>query len=293
MDPRAFLERFGRRPPASPELVAALGDLERLALERPDLAGPARGLGELLRATFSDSIAAPITGPDLAAMMAGWAGGRPAFQAHPPRLDGSSLVARVKVLSEALGAENEAARAFLSLIRKRRVDLQVWVGNVLAGRPEEVARGAEASGLEPSLVSSVLRLAILPALAPISAQLDRHRPEGAWDRGDCPHCGSRPLLAESRGLEQRIYYRCGLCAADWPGERLGCPSCGEKSPKALHHSYVEGEQDRYRLAHCDACLYDWKVVSTLTALSPPAMIVADLATIHLDVLADDRRGKSP
>jgi hypothetical protein len=27
----------------------------------------------------------------------------------------------------------------------------------------------------------------------------------------------------------------------------------------------------------------------LTALSPPAMIVADLATVHLDLLAADRR----
>ena len=100
------------------------------------------------------------------------------------------------------------------------------------------------------------------------------------------------MLAESRGLEQRISYRCGLCAADWPGERLGCPSCGEAASKALHHSFIEGEQERCRLAHCDTCLYDWKVVSTLTALSPPAMIVADLATVHLDLLAADRRGES-
>ncbi len=101
------------------------------------------------------------------------------------------------------------------------------------------------------------------------------------------------MLAESRGLEQRIHLRCGLCAADWPGERLRCPSCGEVESKALHYSFVEGEQDRCRLAHCDTCLYDWKVVSTLTALSAPAMIVADLATVHLDLLADDRRGESP
>jgi hypothetical protein len=38
--------------------------------------------------------------------------------------------------------------------------------------------------------------------------------------------------------------------------------------------------------------HDWKVVSTLTALKPPAMIVADLATVHLDLLASDRRGES-
>jgi FdhE protein len=167
-----------------------------------------------------------------------------------------------------------------------------WMALVLAGRPEVVAREARAIGLDPAMAHSLLRLTLLPVLARISPGLDRSRPDGIWTRGDCPLCGSRPLLAESRGLEQLIHYRCGLCASDWPGERLRCPSCGEASSKALHYSFVEGEQDRCRLAHCDKCLYDWKVISTLTALTPPAMIVADLATIHLDLLAADRRGES-
>ncbi len=111
-----------------------------------------------------------------------------------------------------LEAQRGPARPFLAALRGRKIDLSGWAREVLAGRPEEVARGAEAAGLDASLVASALRLALLPALAPISAGLDRLRPEGAWDRGDCPNCGSRPLLAESRGLEQRIFYRCGRLA---------------------------------------------------------------------------------
>ena len=293
MDPKAFLDRWIGRPGPSPELASALGDLERLGTERPELARPARTLADLLLAAFQGTEKQPVSSRDLESLLAGWREGRPAFHTDPPRLDEAALMARMRRLVGALGTEGDAAKDFVRAIRDRRIDLEGWEENVLGGRSDEVARGAETIGIDPALASSVLRLTLLPSLARISLEIDRLRPEGTWDRGDCPNCGSRPLLAESRGLEQRIFYRCGLCAAGWPGERLRCPSCGEARSKSLHHSYVEGEQDRFRLAHCDACLYNWKVVSTLTALSAPAMIVADLATVHLDLLAEDRRGGSP
>ena len=293
MDPKAFLDRWIGRPAPSPELASALGDLERLGAERPELAPPARTLATLLVAAFQGTEPQPALGWDLESLQAGWRAGRPSFQTATPVLDEGVLAPRLRRLVEALRAENDSATAFAAAVRTRRVDLMGWVAEVLAGRSDEVSRRAGAIGLDPELASSILRLTLLPSLARLSLDLDRLRPEGAWDRGDCPNCSSRPLLAESRGLEQRIYYRCGLCAADWPGERLRCPSCGEVRSKSLHFSYVDGEKERCRLARCETCLYDWKVVSTLTALSPPAMIVADLATIHLDLLAEDRRGHSP
>jgi FdhE protein len=287
--PRTFLDRWFGPPDLAPHLGPALADLERLATDRPELSGAARALGRLIAAAFDASGADAIAEGDWRSMRAAWSEGRPSFLAYVPRFDRKKLVGRLRRLVEAVGPEVESAGTFARAIDSKRVDLLAWVAEILAGRPDEVARRAAGLGIEPEFAASILRLTLLPSLARISAELDRSRPEGAWDRGDCPHCGSRPLLAESRGLEQRIYYRCGLCAADWPGERLRCPSCGEANAKALHHSFVEGEQERCRLAHCETCLYDWKVVSTLTALSPPAMIVADLATVHLDLLAADRR----
>jgi FdhE protein len=289
VDPKALLERWGRKPTFAPVLVSALEELARLATDRPELASPSQTLADVLKAAFHPPDLVSTDPTDLNSMTQGWSEGRPAFQQQLPRLDASLLIARSRRLIEALGAGNKSAKNLDRAIRSRKIDLVACSNQALAGRPDEVTKNAETAGLDPLLTSSVLRLSLLPSLAPISIELDRLRAEGIWDRGDCPHCGSRPILAESRGLEQRIYYRCGLCAGDWPGERLRCPSCGENSPKALDYSYVEGEQDRYRLAHCQACRYDWKVVSTLTPLSTPAMIVADLATVHLDVLADDRR----
>ncbi len=292
MDPRAILDRFRRRSRPTPELTAALADLDRLAGLRPDLAPSGRVLADLLAAAFLVPDGGAPTPEDRDAMAVGWPAGIPAFRSRSPRLDGRALSLRGRALARVLGPTNPGARDFEQALRRGKIDLAAWADEVFAGRPEEVDRRAEAAGVAADLARSVLRLALLPSLAVASKALDEIRPEGTWDRGDCPHCGSRPLLAESRGLEQRIVLRCGLCAADWPGERLRCPSCGESGAKSLHYSYVEGEQERHRLAHCDMCRYDWKVVATLTALSPPGLIVADLATVHLDILAADREATS-
>lgn len=295
MGPKMLLDRWFGRPDRepSPEVARALADLDRLALDRPELTEPARTLGRVLAAAFDGQEIGSISDEDREAMRDCWASGGPSFRDRPPRLDWVRLVARLRRVVDAVGLEFEPARAFAGAIDSKNVDLAGWAGEVLAGRVDEVSKEAAGLGVEPEFAVSSLRMTLLPTLARASAILDQSRPDGAWMRGDCPHCGSRPLLAESRGLEQRIHYRCGLCAADWPGERLRCPSCGEADSKALHRSFVEGEQDRCRLGHCEACLYDWKVVSTLTPLSPPAMIVADLATVHLDLLAADGRGGSP
>jgi FdhE protein len=289
VDPKSLLDRWLSKPEPSPGLVSALGDLERLGRDRPELAGPSRTLGLLLIEAFDGHRPGAIDEAAWEAMRASWSRGEPSFRAYLPTIDPTKLASRLRRVLGTLGPEVATAGAFAKAIRAKRLDPRAWVAEVLAGRPEEVERQARELGIDPTLATSTLRLALLPSLAPISARLDPMRTERAWERGDCPHCGSRPLLAESRGLEQRIHYRCGLCAADWPGERLRCPSCGEVDSRSLHYSFVEGEQDRSRLAHCDACRYDWKVVSTLTALTSPAMIVADLATVHLDLLAADRR----
>ena len=51
---------------------------------------------------------------------------------------------------------------------------------------------------------------------------------------------------------------------------------------------MEGEEDKLRAATCDECRGYVKVISTLSALSAPQLLIADLATLHLDLAAADR-----
>ncbi|WP_435010140.1 formate dehydrogenase accessory protein FdhE [Tundrisphaera lichenicola] len=285
MDPRSFLDRFERRPGPPAELTAALADLAKLSRDRPDLAAPSKSLARILEIAFRSPDTSEIGTIDDDRLIRNWSDGIPIFRVLSPQLDKSALLRRVAGLSEAIGGEGDSS--FRKAIRKGQLDLPSMVSEVLSGRPEEVTRQAFAIGVDDQFAASLLRMALLPALARVSVVLDQARPEGIWDRGDCPHCGSRPLLAESRGIEQRLVYRCGLCAAGWSGQRLRCPSCGESDPKSLGYSFVEGEQERHRLGRCETCSSHWKIVSTLTPLSAPGLLVADLATFHLDVLASE------
>ena len=104
----------------------------------------------------------------------------------------------------------------------------------------------------------------------------------------CPVCGSPPLLGEFRGLDQSRFLRCGLCAASWEVPRQWCLACGNRDHETLGFLAKEGEEARYRVATCDACRGGVKMLSTLSALPPLMLLVADAATLHLDLAAAER-----
>ena len=234
--------------------------------------------------------AIPHADPDL--IIGAWRAGVPAFRAGeaPPSLD---VAARVVAVCAAFEGENPAADALSDAVRAGKVDPAAWASEALAGSQGTLDAESAGHGLDPALVRSVLRLALLPALAPHSARLDALRPEGAWAGEGCPNCGNPPSLAESRGLDQRRSLRCGVCAGDWPGDRLRCPFCGETDHRRLGYAFIDGEGDRHRLAACDSCGARLKVVSTLRPLSAPGLLVAELAMARLDGLADADLGESP
>lgn len=151
---------------------------------------------------------------------------------------------------------------------------------------------AEARGLEPGVTASALRFALFPDLARISAELAGPGEWAGWRNGYCPVCGSWPLLAEFRGLEQLRWLRCALCAANWSADRLLCVACGERDHRRLGYLAPEGKEAAGRAATCDTCRTYVKTVSSLAPLSAPRLLVADLATLPLDLIAMER-GYSP
>lgn len=280
---------LGKRVEPPADLAAALADLDRLASTRPELESPARSLGRALGAAFGKPPRLRSRhgfGPDsprFAAVMDGWAAGVPAFSAHPPDFDADDLEDRSSAILRALKPDSPAAAAFLRAGPRREDFAWLDLASSLArGDARDVERRAGAVGQPVELVMAVTRLTILPILATGSAELAPHRPASLPDPGPCPHCGSPPTLAEARGLEGMRFLRCGTCAADWPGPRLGCVACGETSPKAVRSLSVEGEESRLRLVACEACGFRLKVVSRITPLSAPGLVVAELEAMHLD-----------
>jgi FdhE protein len=174
-----------------------------------------------------------------------------------------------------------------------RLEPVEMLASVLAGRPEDIHHRADALGLDAGLTTAVLGLVLLPSLSQARAALAPFRQGAVWEHGYCPICGSWPLLGEYRGLEQTRFLRCGLCAAEWEFPRSLCVFCSERDHRHLGYFGVEGEEARYRAATCETCRSYVKMAATLAPLSLPELLVANVATLHLDLAAADRGYASP
>jgi FdhE protein len=281
-------------------LRTSLADLERLIAARPELEPAGRPLARVLVAAFGKP-AAPLLPPvddsaaielALASARISWEEGQPALHSLPHTLDGVNLAERILSICAAIGADGSPAAGRLHAVIERQPErVLAWVKLALQPAGDALEQAVRDCGLEldATQVGSVLRLAMLPALAAASQWLCTQLTDATWPHGICPVCGSAPALAESRGLEQRRHLRCDRCAADWPSQHFLCPFCGMSNHRSLRYVFVEGEQDRYRLAICDDCGGRLKIIATIAPLSPPGLLVAELAAVHLDLI-DDSQG---
>jgi FdhE protein len=151
----------------------------------------------------------------------------------------------------------------------------------------------DALGLDGGLAGTILRLLLIPVLAPINESwlpLRRHLP---WEAGYCPTCGGWPVLGENRGLQKIRVLRCGQCTADWAFPTRSCPFCREDDSRFLGFLPSEGTEGKFGASTCEVCHGYLKMVCTATPLSGPRLLVADLASMHLDLAAPEKGYSAP
>lgn len=219
----------------------------------------------------------------------------PVLRSAPPILNEAILRSHWLNVCKILSSNESHASAVPLAIAVATGSFRVveQLGAVLSGSPERCRDELHNLGLDVSLGFTVLRLSSLPVLATIAQRLEPHLVPGEWDQGDCPICGNWPLLAELRGLEQLRWLRCGWCASQWQMDRLHCPFCGNRDHRQLRDVVVDGQEDAYRLSVCDACGESLPTLATLMPLSPPALLVAEMETLHLRMVAATRQGARP
>jgi FdhE protein len=284
---------LGRKPTMPAEVAEAQAELERLGKERPILAELAEQLHGVLLALYAAPVrvAEPAISKEIASEKLN--GGVPLLRGETLDVSWGEAQRRMWAVAAALADRRpDAARALGQAIRSRKLAISELAASVLAGQPHEIHETAGSLGLDVGLVGSVVALALFPVLVPIQVGLEPLLSAGSWTEGYCPVCGSFPKLGEFRGLEQIRFLRCGLCAAQWQFPRLRCAGCGQRDHRQLGYLHVAGEENKWRAATCDECRQYIKMVATLTPLSPLQLLVTDVATIHVDLLAADK-GFSP
>ena len=274
----------------SKDLKEALLQLNKLKKERSTLTKPADFFADLLPGLFqseSDDRPPAMTEEQAHAKLAD---GVPLLRGESVGIDSAAFRRRWFHVSAAVERHQSATagRSLASIIHQDRWNPQDVIAAVLNRSPQLFHVWAEKLSLESDLIGTVVRLSLFPSLANLHVQLLPLWSNFIWQHGHCPTCGSWPLLGEFRGLEQNRFLRCGWCAAEWKVPRLLCPYCENCDHRSLGYLSLEGAETKYRVNTCDSCRGYVKMLCTLMPLSPPQLLAADVATLHLDLAAAQR-----
>jgi len=172
-------------------------------------------------------------------------------------------------------------------VHGRRLDTLEVLKAAIAHDAEGIERAAAAAAVDAGRLAVAAQLAATPILRACAARLGNRIPQ-SWLKGYCPICGAWPATAELRGLERNRRLRCGRCASDWAIPVLQCPFCNELRHDRLRSLLLEGDEQTRRVDACDTCKGYVKSFSTLQAMPPRTLATIDLATVELDMVAEER-----
>jgi FdhE protein len=161
------------------------------------------------------------------------------------------------------------------------------IGAAVRQDRDELAVVAAEQELDAGALASITHLAALPLLRNAGRALQDRVPRH-WPHGYCPICAAWPTLAERRGLDRSRWLRCGRCAGEWEMEWLMCGYCGERDHNRLGSLVSEDDGDRLKVETCTSCKGYLKSIATLQAIPAFDLLLQDLETVELDLVALER-----
>jgi FdhE protein len=180
---------------------------------------------------------------------------------------------------------NAAELRIKTSLEENRLSAGRLLALIAAGDRNAVSDEAEKQGLDPGLLLILAQNALKPALRAWCRQLSPLAAGISWHRNTCFVCGTPATLAELQGNDQAKHLRCDACGADWQVRRLQCAQCGNEDHKTQHYLYAEGRRDTMRVEVCDVCKGYVKVIASFSPMPVEMITIEDLATAHLDALA--------
>jgi FdhE protein len=262
------------------DTAARLAHLER---QRPEWHAWFRLLSEAARALDDGEWRKPLGEAQL--------GGRFAGSADAPLLDGQALrvnagVAQrlVRRLASTAAVGHLTDAASLRGYRPTAAEAVALIGAAVRQDLTELAALADAAGVARGPQISVAHLAALPLLQSCGRLLADQVPR-YWPHGYCPVCGAWPILAERRGLDRSRRLRCGRCAAEWEVQWLCCLYCGEREHEQLGSLVPEDGGETLKVETCASCRGYLKSIATLLGIPPFELLLHDLETVELDLVA--------
>lgn len=152
--------------------------------------------------------------------------------------------------------------------------------------PDEEEAVEDEADASFDLVELFIEESLRPALEQVVARHGDAVAKSGWSEGYCPICGREPKIGEIRDEEGTRYLFCNQCGFEWSFLRIKCPFCGNEEQQTLAYFTVEGDERR-RVDVCNACKRYIKIVDFRETNQKADLDVEDIATLHLDMLAND------
>jgi FdhE protein len=187
-----------------------------------------------------------------------------------------------------------AGKTLLEAMDIGKLDLVELITAVLQNDTKAMEAVAKDLDVTIPVVQALTKLSLQPfLLASVQAVAQRAAIDD-WHYGYCPVCGGSPAMAALVGEEGKKEALCSFCGHFWQLPRLICPFCGTDEQEDLRYFHGEGD-DLYRVYVCEQCRGYLKVMDTREGGDVRTLAVEDVASGHLDLLAEEEgyRRKAP
>ncbi|AGW12658.1 formate dehydrogenase accessory protein FdhE [Megalodesulfovibrio gigas] len=153
---------------------------------------------------------------------------------------------------------------------------------------------ATAMPQSPRAVSFLAQASITPSLIAVAEalhpQLDLTT--DVRPHGNCPVCGSLPLIACLQDKEGKRRVSCSFCRTTYRVRRLGCLLCGEDRNENL--GFLAGEEmPGFRIEYCNTCSGYTKAIDLRLREGNFLPVLDDLESLPLDMLAGQAGFRRP
>jgi FdhE protein len=183
----------------------------------------------------------------------------------------------------------EQEKKIQTMVEKNKIDLKKLLKEGL--KEKRIEKVADEFGLDKEVLVFLVQNSIRPSIEAGMEQLRSEVNPETWLKGYCPICGSLPSLSLLKEEVGKRYLLCSYCGYQWRTDRISCPFCNNKEQGSLQYFYGEGEET-YRIDLCDKCHQYIKLID-LRNMGESDLILEDLATLHLDILASQKGYKRP
>lgn len=262
--------------------------IEQLIRQRPYCEDILRSYDALLSAMSSEEPELPDVITENRLQQVKVAEGFPLFQKEDLPVDsGSGANVFLRFLEHLRLSEGEEGKKFekaLTVFQEIPTLFKELFEAILKGDREALDSISDRTGLENERLDFLATTALKPSLYALRTAFSRELDKTVWNHGYCPFCGSGPDMAYLDKTGKR-HLHCGFCGEEWPYPRLNCPFCRNDDHGTLGYFHSDDEKG-FRVDFCRKCERYIKTVDRRLLESETPMELENLATLHLDIIAN-------